>query len=292
MSMKSERNFIYFLRHLREKHRLSLRNQHNDNEVWYMHLSPGSALVGFFALVLVLFMVILITVAYTPILDLVPGYPGNKSREMLVRNIIRIDSLERELALMKLYSDNVALIMEGKTPIIRDVSRQGDSMRILKPEAVRPSREDSLLRVELEGGGIYGLPDPVLVQRGGHVSVEMIAPVKGVVAAHFNPRAGQFGVGIATAVNRQVIVVRDGTVVLSTWSPDDGYIMQVQHADNLLSVYRHSVQNLKSIGERVKEGEVIGYTGEGLSGEPGKGLFEFELWHNGSPVDPEGYIVF
>ena len=290
--MKSERNFLYFLRHLREKHRLSLRNQHNDSELWYMHLSPGSALIGFFALVLVLFIVILITVAYTSILDLVPGYPGNKSREMLVENIMHIDSLERELALMKLYSDNVALIMEGKTPIIRDISRQGDSMRVVKPETVRPSREDSLLRVELEGGGVYGLPDPVLAQRGGRSSVEMTAPVKGVVAAHFNPRTGQFGVGIATAANRQVIAVRDGTVVLSTWSPDGGYIVQVQHTDNLLSVYRHSVQSLKSVGEHVKEGEVIGYTGEGLSGESGKGLFEFELWHNGSPVDPEGYIVF
>ena len=289
--MKSERNFVYFLRNLREKHRLSLRNQHNDSEVWYMYISPANVLTGFVALVLVLFIVILTTVAYTPILDLIPGYPGNKSREMLISNIVRIDSLERELAQMQVYSDNIALIMEGKTPIVRDVTQAGDSMRVSRPETVHPSREDSLLRAELEGGGIYRLSDPAKV-RTVRTGLELMPPVRGVVAEHFNPKEERFGVGIATAASQQVMAVEDGTVVLSAWSPDDGYVVQIQHPGNLLSVYKHATRVLPSTGARVKGGEVIGSTGEGLSGDAGKGLFGFELWHNGTPVDPEGYVVF
>ena len=239
--MKSERNFVYFLRNLREKHRLSLRNQHNDSEVWYMYISPANVLTGFVALVLVLFIVILTTVAYTPILDLIPGYPGNKSREMLISNIVRIDSLERELAQMQVYSDNIALIMEGKTPIVRDVTQAGDSMRVSRPETVHPSREDSLLRAELEGGGIYRLSDPAKV-RTVRTGLELMPPVRGVVAEHFNPKEERFGVGIATAASQQVMAVEDGTVVLSAWSPDDGYVVQIQHPGNLLSVYKHATR--------------------------------------------------
>lgn len=290
--MKSQQNFVYFLRNLREKHRLSLRNQHNSSEVWYMHISPVNVVSGFLALVLVLFIIILTTVAYTPILDLIPGYPGNKSRELLTQNIMRLDSMERELVNLQIYSENVALIMEGKTPIMRNVQQSGDSIKSTKPEIVTPNSEDSILRAQIEGDGIYRLNDPVSVRKNMRSNMELITPVKGIISAHFNPKRNQYGVNIATATSQQVMAVEAGTIVLSTWSPEDGYVIQIQHPNNLISIYKHNAQALKPTGSRVKSGEVIGYTGEGLSGEAGKEMFRFELWHNGSPVDPEGYIVF
>ena len=95
--MNFRQNIAYFIRHLREKHRLSVRNQHTDREIWYMHISPLNLLAGLLALILILFILIASTVAYTPVLDLLPGYPGKKSRTMLVENIMRLDSLEQEL---------------------------------------------------------------------------------------------------------------------------------------------------------------------------------------------------
>ena len=43
-------------------------------------------------------------------------------------------------------------------------------------------------------------------------------------------------------------------------------------------------------GQTIRAGELIGYNAEAEQGEVR--LFEFELWNNGKPVDPEGYIVF
>lgn len=80
--MNFRQNIAYFIRHLREKHRLSVRNQHTDREIWYMHISPLNLLAGLLALILILFILIASTVAYTPVLDLLPGYPGKKSRTM------------------------------------------------------------------------------------------------------------------------------------------------------------------------------------------------------------------
>ncbi len=286
--MKQKGHFAYLVKNLSRKHRLSLRTEHEDEEVWYMHLSPLNAFAGFLALVLLLFIVILTTVAYTPILDLIPGYPGNKSREMLIRNIMRLDSIERQVASMQVYADNMALILDGKTPVVRSVTgTEGDSIR-QAGAAVARSRADSILRAQLEGAGVYSLA--AARQDKGRLS--LMAPVKGVVATHFNPREGRFGVGVATASNQQVMAVREGTVTLSMWSPDDGHVIQIQHADNVISTYRHCATILPQTGARVRTGEVVGTTGDGVSGEAGKGFFEFELWVRGTPVDPETHIVF
>ncbi|MDR2886054.1 MAG: M23 family metallopeptidase [Rikenellaceae bacterium] len=284
--MQYKRNFTYFIRNLSRKHRLSLQGEHEEGEVWYMHISVLSALAGILAVVLLLFIVILTTVAYTPILDLIPGYPGNRSRELLVENIMRLDSLERQLASMQVYADNVALIMDGKTPVVRSVT--GEVLDTLKAgQNVQAARNaaDSALRAQVEGGGPYQLNTAQAGPAKG--AVTFVAPVKGVIAGGFNPREGRYGASITTPPNQQVVAVREGTVTLSLWSPDEGFVVQVQHTGNTVSIYRHCASVLPAVGARVKADEVIAYTGEG-----GRGTFGFGLWIDGVPVDPQTYIVF
>lgn len=291
--MSFRKNLAYFFQNLREKHRLSVRNQHTDSEVWYMYISPLNLLSGFLALVLILFIIVAFTVAYTPVLDLIPGYPGNKSRAMLVENIIRLDSLEQEIKNMQIYSENVALIMAGKNPVTRAGMQNADSTGKGRGETVAAIEEDSLLRLQMETpGGIYSLADPDAARKNLRSSMELYTPVKGVVALKFNPQKGIYGVSLGTAVNQQVMAVMDGTVVSSAWTPEDGYVVYIQHGNNLLSVYRHNTSVLKKVGDRVRSGEIIGYTGSAGTNTANKNLFEFELWHNGVPVDPQGYIVF
>ena len=276
--MNFRQNIAYFIRHLREKHRLSVRNQHTDREIWYMHISPLNLLAGLLALILILFILIASTVAYTPVLDLLPGYPGKKSRTMLVENIMRLDSLEQELRNMQVYSENIALIMAGRNPVTRNDMLEA---------------EDSLLRAQMETpGSPYSLYDPDAARKNLRSAMELFAPVKGVVTARFSPIDNRFGVSLATTSNQQVMAVMDGTVISAPWTPEDGFVLYVQHANNMISVYRHNVSVLKKAGDRVSSGEIIGYTGGENAPGQDKNLFEFELWHNGTPVDPQGYIVF
>ena len=288
--MASNRNVAYFFRNLAKKHRLSLHDQHNESEVWYMFISPLKMIAVGVAVLLLVFILILTLVAYTPILSLIPGYSGNKQREEMIQNILRVDSIERRLNDIEAWGYDVSLIMEGKTPFTRDVTQRSDSVAVTKPEVVLRSAGDSTLRNQMEGDGPYALGRTVTSRNA--TDGDLQTPVRGVVATHFSPKDNMFGTGIATASNQQVLAAAEGTVVSSAWSPDDGYMVQVQHADNLISVYKRLSQSLMTAGTRVRKGEVIGYTGEGISGEGGKGLFEFELWHNGNPVDPENYILF
>lgn len=291
--MSQKRNIVYYVRNIGKKHRLSMRNEKDDREVWYMHISMAKVIGVALAVGILTFILVVSLVAYTPILELVPGYRGSKMREKMMESIVRVDSMERKLNELQIYSQNIATIMEGKTPFVRNVEQIGDSVKIEKPEAVLPSAADSALRRQLEGTGVYSLGSAASSAKKSQQSgVEFISPLKGVVATHFSPKEGRYGVGIATATNQQILAVATGTVVLSVWTPDNGHVIQVQHTGEFISTYKHGTSSLVEVGSRVRSGEVIGYTGEGVSGEEGKGLFELELWYNGTPVDPESYIVF
>ena len=266
---------------------LTLQNEVDNAEEWHMHISVVRIRSVTSAFVLLLFILILAGGLH-PVLFL-PGYEANRSREMLLQNIMRLDSIERQMTQMRTYSDNIALIMEGKTPVVRNVGGL-DSIKADKT-LVMPSREDSLLRIQMEGEGPYGLgksPSRKTLRE----AMAMTAPVEGIITEKFDTKLGQYGIRIAAAPGSQVSAVDNGTVVLSLWSPEEGYVVQVQHADNVLSIYKNLAQSMVSTGLRLRSGEVLGYSNDPQAEGTDSKLFGFELWSDGKPVDPEGYIVF
>ena len=273
------------------KRRFNMLNATDLSEEWHVHLSPASILAGLVAFLLILFILTLSLVAYTPVLEFLPGYrtEADRSRESLIQNIIRLDSMQRVMNDMMTYNENIALIMEGRTPVAR-VLTPTDSSRISKVLVV-PSREDSLLRAQMEGSGEYALAgQDADSRRKLRESIELTAPIEGIITAHFDLKQGSYGVKIAAAAADRVAAIDKGTVIQSLWSPENGYTIVIQHAANLISIYRNLSQSLVAKGQIIRPGEQIGYNAEAENGEVK--LFEFELWNNGKPVDPERYIVF
>ncbi len=264
------------------KQKLAVLDGDDNSTKWYMYISPFRVLAGLVTLVAVVALGVVLLIAYTPIMDTIPGYPGSRSREVLIRGIMRLDSLEREMANLTVYSNNIGLIMEGKTPVIREAIRQGDSIQMQDKTLVLPGSADSMLRAQMEGGGEYSLAASVAASRQGAAPDPLVAPLKGIVQSDFSPVNGRYGVEVGTADQSPVVAVRDGTVILSVWTPGDGYLLQIQHADNLLSVYRRLSDTQSIVGSRVKAGEIIGMAGP----------LVFELWYNGTAVNPLNYIVF
>lgn len=273
------------------KRRFNMLNATDNSEEWHIHLSPASIFAGLVAFVLLLFILTLSLVAYSPVLEFLPGYrtEADRSRESLLQNIIRLDSMERMMNDMMTYNRNIALIMEGRTPVARTLATS-DSSRISKV-LVMPSAEDSLLRAQMEGDGEYAIaPRSEGSRRKVREAIELVTPVEGIITGHFDIKQGNFGVKIAAAAGDRVAAIDNGTVVQSIWAPETGYTVVLQHAGNLISIYKNLSQSLVSVGQTIRPGELIGYNAEAENGEVK--LFEFELWNNGKPVDPEGYIVF
>lgn len=240
-------------------------------------------MVGLLALI---FLAVLALVAYTPILDMVPGNPGDKQRKILMAGIEKLDSLEREVAKWEVYNANLMLILEGGVPqigqpeiVARDSTKAGLVAKI---------DLDSLLRLKHKGDS--AMVGDFKSRKQRELTFEMMSPASGMIITKFDPKGGSKGIVLTPPPSSMITAVMDGSVILNSWSPQTGYVIAIQHASNLVSVYKQATKSLKKIGEHVKAGEPIAVSGEIIKGDIPQ--LEFELWQNGSPIDPENYIAF
>jgi murein DD-endopeptidase MepM/ murein hydrolase activator NlpD len=121
--------------------------------------------------------------------------------------------------------------------------------------------------------------------------MHFFAPVKGLITSEFNAAEDHFGIDLVSQPDRPILATLAGTVVFADWTVETGYVIQIQHENNLVSVYKHNRSLFKRMGDRVRAGEsvaIIGNTGELSSGPH----LHFEIWHNGVAVNPKNYIVF
>jgi murein DD-endopeptidase MepM/ murein hydrolase activator NlpD len=116
-------------------------------------------------------------------------------------------------------------------------------------------------------------------------------PVKGFITTSYDITEEHLGVDIVTREDETIKSTLDGTVVYTGFTAEDGNIVQVQHNNNLISIYKHCAAILKTRGDRVKSGEaiaVVGNTGEKSNGPH----LHFELWYNGASVNPQEFVAF
>ncbi len=103
------------------------------------------------------------------------------------------------------------------------------------------------------------------------------------------------GVDIAVPSGTEIKSPADGKVIDARFkSGGCGGTIQIEHGNGFVSRYCHCKNIKVSIGDSVKQGDVVGLTGGG-SGDNGKGNstgphLHFELKKNGQLVDPIDYI--
>jgi len=153
--------------------------------------------------------------------------------------------------------------------------------------------EDTKLREQIESESHYSLifSDDNENGSSGLSRVHFFRPVDGVVTSEFNQELGHYGIDIAAAENTPVKTSLDGTVIMSSWTLQTGYVLAIQHTNSLISFYKHNSVLFKKVGNFVSSGEVVAAVGS--SGEQTTGPhLHFELWHNGIPINPRDHIVF
>ncbi|MFP4604715.1 MAG: M23 family metallopeptidase [Bacteroidales bacterium] len=279
-----------FFQKLRNKYRLTIYNDDTFEEVWYMRLSRLNvfAVIGTGTLLLVGIVIVLI--AFTSLKEFIPGYPEGDLRRNIVSNYHKIDSLEKELSLRDKYLSNLNQILSGGTP--EDHITEQDSSEEAAEVSFVPSQHDSILRAEIEKEEQYSLSvDYNTPSERAMSQIHFLAPVKGMVTNSFNPELNHYGTDLVAGENDVVAATLDGTVTMATWTLETGYVIQIQHANDIISIYKHNAELLKEVGDFVKAGDAIAIIGD--SGELSSGPhLHFELWRDGAPLDPEKYIIF
>lgn len=120
--------------------------------------------------------------------------------------------------------------------------------------------------------------------------MHFFCPLKGVISQAYNPVSHPY-VDITAPEGSVVKAILDGTVIYSGWSEDYGHTIQLQHEEDIVSIYKHNEKLLKKTGDKVTAGAPIALVGN--SGDLTTGThLHLELWHQGSAVDPAKYINF
>ena len=272
------------------KYRVVLLNEDTFEEVGNMRLTRLNliALVGIVIILLVAITYSLI--AFTNIRELIPGYPDATMRQHIRTNAMKLDSLEHEQAIRDQYFDNLKRIISGEVPelFLNDTIGMADSQSI---NFIR-STNDSILRQQVEAEEQFRLSvlDESQVSRNLY-ELHFFTPLRGMITRSFNPSDGHFGIDLVAAPNAVVNATLDGTVTMSTWTLETGYVIQIQHDHELISVYKHNATLFKTVGQEVEAGDAIAIVGNSGEFTTGPHL-HFELWHDRVPLDPADYIVF
>ena len=276
----------------RDKYRFSVINDHTLEEVWRVILTRYNAFLLITFLILFVIWGTSTLISFTNLREFIPGYPDVTMRRNILMSAIRLDSLDRELKLRDKYFDNLNSIISGTQPV--DMSFHQDTAKNYKAIKFSTSPGDSVLRAHVENEERYNLTlGPSTSESvSGLASLHFFPPVKGIVSGKYDVRTRHFGTDIVTQPKALVSTVLDGTVIFTGWTMETGFVIEVQHPNNIVSVYKHNASLLKETGDLVRAGDaisVVGDSGEMYTSGP---HLHFEIWYKGSPLDPEKHILF
>lgn len=274
---------------LLHKYRLVILNESTFEEKISFKLSRLNVFVSGTLFIIVLIGFTTLLIAFTPLREYIPGYSSTKLKRQATELTYKTDSLVTALNYTNKYLSNIRMVLKGdiaNNQINRDSLFEQFK---IDPSSIdlTPIKQDLVLRKEVEMEDKYNLFERDI----SNVNLVLFPPVGGTITQTYDPERKHYAVDVVTVKDTPVKAVADGMVIFSEWTADTGYVIILEHQDGLLSVYKHNGSLNKSQGDTVRAGEVIasvGNTGELTTGPH----LHFELWNNGSPVDPQDYIDF
>ena len=284
--MKNKRKA--FWKNIKFKYKLTVTNENTLEEIVGIHVSKLNGLSVLLSAVTVIFLIAALIIAFTPLRNYLPGYMNTEVREQVVLNALRADSLQWVLERQRMYIMNVQDIISGN--VKPDSIHSIDSLTVVRSEELMErTQAEEEYRKQYEETERYNLT--TIDNSASTTGLIFFRPTRGMLSSGFDANKKHFGIDIAANPNESILSTLDGTVIMATYTADTGYVIQVQHGQNLISIYKHCGSLLKKEGDTVKAGEAIalvGNTGEKTTGPH----LHFEIWNRGRALDPSKYIVF
>jgi murein DD-endopeptidase MepM/ murein hydrolase activator NlpD len=290
MAEKKEGKLGRMLTFLRNKYRLVILNDNTFGEKFSLRLSPWGLIISVSAITIVMTTLVISLVAFTPLREYIPGYGTVAERRQILKLGQKADSIEAVIEARDLYMNNILSVLNEKFETKTEKPKKDTTGKYAKVNT-NPTSSDLDFRKEYEsskGTTVAGINNPRLK---GLSEMIFFTPVKGIVIEAYNISEEHYGIDVVTKPDEFVKSTLDGTVIFTGYSSSDGYVIHVQHANNVLSIYKHNSEVLKKTGDRIKSGEPIAIVGN--TGEKSRGPhLHFELWYNGMPINPQECIGF
>lgn len=274
---------------LKYKYKLSVINETSYEEVFNFRLSQLHVLTALSVLAVILVVLTILLIAFTDLREFIPGYPDGNMRQMIAQNALRVDSLENELLKRDRFFKSIRLVLNGGDTTSLERSREDTARYRNDTIRFQISEQENEFRAAIEERERFNLS--LGMKEQNHDYYHFFPPVEGIVTQSFDEKKRHYGTDIVAKANAKVAAVLDGVVIFTDWTVKTGYVIQVQHTNDLISVYKHNSILLKKQGDYVRAGEVLGVVGN--TGEESSGPhLHFELWRAGNPLNPEIFIKF
>jgi len=276
-----------FISKLLTKYRLVLLNDSTYEEKTSFKISRLNVFSALFAL---MFIIVLITsgiLFFTPIREYIPGYSSTSLQKQANLLSYKTDSLRQIVFLNDQYINSLKKVLTGDLETIEykpDSVVYKDAMDI---QIIEKSKEDSILRQLVDSEDKYNLAN---INKDKDFYL-LTSPISGAVSQNYSIADDHLAIDISVDIGTPVKAVSNGRVILSEWTTQTGYVLIIDHGNDLISVYKHNSKLLKPQGEIVKQGEIIALSGNSGVLTSGPHL-HFELWSEGFSIDPNTLINF
>lgn len=260
--------------------RVSIFNENTLSEVWHIHISQAVFWSALTIGLLVTFVLFALIIWVTPLKNYLPGY-NEGIRQDLIGETARIDSLQREMYLQKQYMGMIRDVVAGD--VEKDSLQSYDSVAVMQREMLQAeyskATQEFLQQYEEKDRSFLSMFEG----QTQTVSYTLFRPVSGVILHPYMPDEGVFSVGIQTPAKEPVAAVLTGTVIYLTHEIPNGYTVMLQHDGGYVSVYKHLMRADIRVGALQRAGDIIGVAAEDMP-------LEFEIWLQGSALDPQSLI--
>lgn len=273
---------------LNEQYRVTIIKNLLYDHVGNYIMSLGGWLALFLAFVLVSAALATLLIFFTPLKTLIPGYPTSAELEKREKLATLVGNMEVKMAQQDSFIKSMRRITgapELPTEEPTGATTATAQNPAAKPAPVEAPRNEPAPRLPAApNAGVATAADFAK-------EIWLFPPVDGRMTGGFHPEDGHYAVDLVAPEAATIHAIADGVVVFSEYSAETGYVIGVYHSDRLLSFYKHNSRNLKAVGQPVRVGEAIAVIGNSGDHTTGPHL-HFELWYNGTPVDPGRFFTF
>jgi len=290
--MKKTKIRIHFDR-LRKKFQLSVFNESTLENVFSLRVSLLDGIFLAASVFIVLFFFSLFLLSFTPLKSLLPEDLDPKLRKQMVSQAIRVDSLADVMDKQTAYIGVLKDIISGNIPE-DTLKKYGkdiplDTLANRHLELMKATDKEKAFRADYEEKEKFNLS--ILDEQPKEEGLLFYPPVKGKIVSGFSSKQKNYGVKIMITDRQPTLAVLDGTILFAGYTSDFDYVIEVQHNNDYISVYKYNTELLKKQGDKVRAGETIGFIGK-VPGKETLPYLYFELWHKGVALNPQDYIVF
>ena len=287
--MKNKKQNKSFLKRIFNDYKVVISSEDTFEEKFSFKANKINALIIMLVYSIILISFTISIVFFTQLREMVPGYSSTDLLNRAIYLTKKTDSLEQQIALNNKFYKSIEDVLSGNIDelVPRDELSVDSSLTNSDFVTVSPNSQDSILRKYVENEDKFNLTNNELIIE----NKMFFSPIKGEITQSFNFNENHFAIDIAADIGTPVKSVLDGKIIFSEWSLETGYVVVIDHGENIISVYKHNSKILKEQNDFVQAGEVIAYSGNQGNLSTGPHL-HFELWKNGTPIDPEPLLNF